>query len=145
MQEMTANQVRLIRDTWHSIGPIAKMVPQIFYGRLFEIDPSTKALFARTDMPDQHMKLLEALDLLADHADDLESLIPAFESLGRRHVRYGVLDKHYDSVESALLWTLERSFGFAFTHDAREAWTLAYEFIADTMRRTAATQEAVSA
>lgn len=142
---MTANQVRLIRSTWHSIGPIARMVPQIFYDRLFEIDPSTKALFSNTDMPDQHMKLLDALDLVADHADDLESLIPALEGLGRRHVRYGVLDKHYDSVGSALLWTLERSFGLAFTHDVREAWTLAYGFIAGTMRRAAATQEAASA
>ena len=142
---MTADQIGLIRDTWQSIGPIAKIVPQIFYDRLFEIDPSTKPLFAKTNMSGQHVKLLQALELVVDHANDLDSLIPALEVMGRRHVRYGVLDKHYDSVGSALLWTLERGFGAAFTHDVREAWTLAYGFVAGTMRRAAATQQAMSA
>lgn len=142
---MTAYQVKLIRDTWHSIGPIASMVPKIFYDRLFEIDPTTKPLFTKANMPRQHTLLLEALELVADHAEDLNSLVPTLEDLGRRHVRYGVEDEHYDSVGIALLWTLERGFGAQFTHEVREAWTLAYQFISGAMRRGAATPLAMSA
>ena len=117
-------------------------MPQIFYDRLFEIDPTTKPLFTRTNMPAQHGKLLDAIGLVADSADRLESLIPALENLGRRHMRYGVSDHHYDSVGSALLWTLERGCGTAFTAEVREAWTLVYGFVSGAMRQAAAADQA---
>ena len=145
MTALTAEQVNIIRDTWRSIGPISNMVPQIFYDRLFEIDPSTKPLFTKTNMPGQHVKLMEALELVAENANDLDSLTPALEDLGRRHVRYGVEDKHYDSVGAALMWTLERGFGAAFTHEVRQAWLLAYQFVSGTMRQAAAGPMAMSA
>ena len=37
----------------------------------------------------------------------LETLLPAVETLGRRHVAYGVADSQCDSVGSVLLWALE--------------------------------------
>ena len=145
MTTLTTEQVNIIRDTWRSIGPIADVVPQIFYDRLFEIDPSTKPLFTKTNMPGQHVRLMEALELVAKHADDLDSITPSLETLGRRHVLYGVEDKHYDSVGAALLWTLERGFGAAFTHDVRQAWLLAYQFVSGVMRQAAAQPMAISA
>jgi len=40
--------------------------------------------------------------------DQPEALIAEVADLGRRHVHYGVQDSQYDSVGTALLWTLER-------------------------------------
>lgn len=142
---MTAEQVKIIRDTWNSIGPITKVVPKIFYDRLFEIDPSTKPLFTRTRMPSQHKKLMESMELVVENANNLDCMIPALEALGRRHVRYGVEDHHYDSVGVALMWTLERGCGAQFDAEARQAWTSVYQFIAGTMRQAAAEPEAMSA
>jgi len=38
--------------------------------------------------------------------DKLETIVPAVQDLGRRHATYGVQSAYYDTVASALLWTL---------------------------------------
>ena len=139
---MTPQQIDLIKQTWASVGPIADAVPEIFYKRLFEIDPSTKPLFARVDMTRQHGKLLDAIELVAECASHLEDLGPALKDLGARHVRYGVADRHYDSVGAALIWTLEQGLGADFTDEVRNAWTVAYGKIAQTMQQGATTAQA---
>src|ERR1044071_2408565 len=45
--------------------------------------------------------------------DRLEGLVPAVQALGRRHVAYGVTERHYETVGAALLWTLEKGLGWA--------------------------------
>ena len=73
-------------------------------------------------MARQNKKLLEALVLVVENAENLDSLAPALADLGRRHVRYGVEDRHYESVGAALLWTLEQALGPEFTTEVRTAW-----------------------
>mgnify|MGYP001768358801 CR=1 FL=1 len=65
-------------------------------------------------------------------------VVPAAEALARRHVSYGVTAEQYDSVGAALLWTLEKGLGEAWTKDASEAWTAAYSLLSGVMRRAAA-------
>ena len=43
--------------------------------------------------------------------DHLEQLVPTVKALGRRHGTFGVTDAHYETVASALLWTLEMGLG----------------------------------
>ena len=74
-----------------------------------------------------------------------DQLIPALEALGRRHAGYGVQDEHYETVGTALLWTVEQELGPAFTPDVREAWTQLYVIVATTMREAATPQLAASA
>jgi hemoglobin-like flavoprotein len=135
---MTPDQKSILRDTWRSVAPIADQAAQLFYDRLFEIDPATQALFARTAMPEQRAKLMEAIGAVIDKLDELDLLVPTIEALGRRHAGYGVTDAHYVSVGAALLWTLEQGLGEAWTPEAAEAWSQAYTLLADTMRRAAA-------
>jgi hemoglobin-like flavoprotein len=134
---MTPNQIDLIKQSWTAVQPIAEAVPELFYTNLFEIDPGTRPLFAKTDMTRQHAKLLEALQLVVECAGNISELVPALEDLGKRHVRYGVSDRQYDSVGQALLVTLEQGLGDTFTDETREAWATAYGLIADTMRKGA--------
>jgi hemoglobin-like flavoprotein len=68
----------------------------------------------------------------------LDTIVPAVQDLGRRHVKYGVKDKHYDTVGAALLWTLEQGLGDAFTPDVKSAWASAYGVLAGTMKDAAA-------
>ena len=44
----------------------------------------------------------------------------------------------YDSVGTALLWTLERGLGPAFTDEVRDAWTEAYLLLSSVLRRATA-------
>ena len=130
---MTPHQQTLIRETWSRVTPIADVAARLFYDRLFELDPSLRRLFSRTDMDAQRKNLVQTLAVVVKSIDNLEPLIPAVEALGRRHAGYGVKPKHYATVGGALLDTLQAGLGDAFTSDAREAWGEAYELLAGVM------------
>jgi hemoglobin-like flavoprotein len=68
----------------------------------------------------------------------LDELVPAVQALGERHVGYGVKDAHYDTVAAALLDTLEKGLGPAFTPEVKAAWVEVYGVLASTMKAAAA-------
>ena len=57
----------------------------------------------------------------------------AKRALGIRHRGYGVRAAHYRLMGGALLAALADAMGDGWTPDAEEAWTLAYNLIAETM------------
>lgn len=131
---MTPEQKQLVQHNWAMAIPNADAVAQLFYQRLFKLDPGIETLFMGSDMAAQRGKLIQALQLAIEGLDDLDSLVPVLEELGRRHQSYGVEDGHYDTVGAALLWTLERGLGQAWTEEAQAAWTEAYVLLAGAMR-----------
>ena len=131
---MRPDQVALLRTTWAQVTPLGVAAAALFYERLFALDPQLASLFAHTDMEQQGKKLLQALLVVVATADRLHTLGPSLEELGRGHLRYGVEDRHYDTVGIALLATLESALGKAFTPAVEEAWTLAYAGVATHMR-----------
>jgi hemoglobin-like flavoprotein len=135
---MTPEQKQLVRDTWRQIAPAAEATADLFYQRLFEIDPSTRELFRATDMFAQHQKLLRTLGFAISSLDNLDLLMSMVEDLGRRHAGYGVTEAQYDSMAAALLWTLEQRLGRAWTPPVAAAWTEAYGLLAAVMRSAAA-------
>jgi nitric oxide dioxygenase len=102
-------------------------------------------MFAFTDMDAQRKNLVQTLTVVVKSIDRIETLVPAVEALGRRHVGYGVQPAHYATVGQALLDTLEVGLGDAFTPEARAAWTEAYELLAGVMLAAASTEEAETA
>jgi hemoglobin-like flavoprotein len=136
---VTAEQVELIRKTFAVVAPKAHVAALIFYQRLFTLDPSLRPLFQR-DIERQGEKLMQALRFAVDTVEQPRALLPALESLGRRHVYYGVKESHYDTVGTALMDTLQHLLGNAFTAEAKEAWAAIYSLMAETMKRAAAQQ-----
>ena len=134
---MTPEQARLITTSWSSVASIADSAIEQFYNRLFEIDPSARALFRATNMPEQRRKVIEALSLALQSLDDLDALTPTLEDLGGRHQRYGVTAAHYDSVGQALLWTLQQGLGTEWTPAMAAAWTELFGQLSSAMKRTA--------
>jgi len=134
---MTPEQRAIVRDTWGQVGPIADTAATLFYERLFEIDPDVRTLFRHADMTSQRGKLIAAISTVVAELDRLDALVPMIAALGRRHAGYGVTDAHYDTVGAALLWTLEKGLGDAWTPAAADAWTTAYTTIAGVMRSAA--------
>ncbi len=76
---------------------------------------------------------MATLKLAVKGLDDLETLVPVVQDLGRRHAGYGVQDAHYGTVAEALLWTLEQGLKGDFTPEVKEAWTAVYALLAETM------------
>lgn len=134
---MSPEQKHLVKSTWAMVVPIADTAAGLFYDRLFQVDASTRAMFASTNMAEQKKKLMQALAFVIGGLDKVEQLVPAIQTLGRNHVRYGVTDKHYDSVAAALLWTLEQGLKDAWTPAVKEAWIAAYTLVAGTMKDAA--------
>lgn len=130
---MTPRQVEIIRTSWTAVEPIGDVAATLFYERLFELDPTLRRLFARTDMAQQRKVLIQTLAVVVKSLDRLETLLPAIEALGRRHGGYGVRAEHYDTVGAALLWTLGQGLGDAFTPELEAAWTDAYTTLASVM------------
>lgn len=134
---LTLMQVELVQSSFAIIAPIADDAAALFYRRLFEIDPSLEPMF-KGEMAEQRRKLMQMLTAAVKGLPRLDRLVPVVEDLGRRHAGYGVADEHYDTVGAALLWTLEKGLGTAFTPEVKEAWVTVYVLLATTMKNAAA-------
>ncbi|HEX9468343.1 MAG TPA: globin family protein [Bradyrhizobium sp.] len=122
---MTPDQVKLVQQSFSKVVPISDQAAVIFYDRLFEIAPQVKPMFT-ADMAVQRGKLMAMLAAVVKGLGNLESILPAASALAIRHVSYGAKAEHYPVVGAALLWTLEKGLGDAWTPEVADAWTAAY-------------------
>lgn len=134
---MTPEAVALIESSFDKVKPIAPQAAELFYGKLFDLDPSLRPLF-KGDMVEQGRKLMATLGFVVAGLRTPEKILGAVADLGRRHVGYGVQDSHYDTVGVALLWTLEQGLGPDFTPETKTAWIEAYTLLASVMKNAAA-------
>ena len=122
---MNSSQIKLVQDSFAKVAPISEQAAVLFYGRLFEVAPSVRAMFP-DDMKEQRKKLMATLAVVVGGLSNLEAVLPAASALAKRHVSYGAKAEHYPVVGGALLWTLEKGLGDAWTPEVAEAWTAAY-------------------
>jgi len=132
-KEMTPEQKNLVQTSFEQIKPIADTAAALFYGRLFDLDPRLEPLF-KGDLNEQGRKLMHMIGLAVRGLNRLEELMPLLHELGARHAGYGVTERDYETVGSALLWTLEQGLGEVFTPEVRHAWIAVYELLAGTMK-----------
>jgi nitric oxide dioxygenase len=129
---MTPQQVNQVQASFIKVAPIANRAAALFYGRLFETAPETRALFCG-DMGRQGRKLMAAVATVVNSLGDFAAIVPVARDLAKRHVAYGVAPEHYARVGSALLWTLEQGLGDEFTPALRAAWEAAYSALSEVM------------
>ena len=134
---MTPDQIQLVQGSWSKVVPISDTAAELFYGRLFDLDPALRPLF-KGDMKQQGKLLMTMIGTAVNGLSQLNNIVPAVQDLGRRHVKYGVKDQHYDTVATALVWTLEQGLGDAFTPDVKQSWVAAYTILSSTMKDAAA-------
>ena len=129
---MTPSQISLVQSSFAKVAPIAATAAELFYGKLFELDPSLQPLF-KGDMKEQGDKLMKMIGIAVNGLNNLDALVPAVQDLGRRHVNYRVKEEHYQTVAAALLWTLGQGLGDAFTDEVKAAWTTTYGILSGVM------------
>ncbi len=134
---MSPEQVELVQKTWRKVQPIGDTAAELFYGKLFSLDPEVRALF-KNDLREQGRNLTAMISVAVHWLARPEKIVIAIQQLGRRHAAYGVQPRHYETVAVALLWMLESCLGEAFTPETKAAWTAAYEMLAKTMQEAAA-------
>jgi hemoglobin-like flavoprotein len=133
---MRPQQIELVRRSWQQVLPIRAAAADLFYARLFELAPDVRPLFRR-DIHAQGAMLMATLSTVVEQLDTLDRLLPTAAALAQRHVTYGVRAEHYDSVGTALLWTLGQGLGQAFTRELQAAWAAAYAALAGAMKQAA--------
>ena len=77
-------------------------------------------------MTEQRKKLMGTPAVVVNGLSNLGAVLPAASALAKRHVSYGAKPEHYPVVGGALLWTLEKGLGEAWTPEVADAWTAAY-------------------
>jgi nitric oxide dioxygenase len=122
---MNPAQIKLVQDSFAKVAPISDQAAAIFYDRLFEVAPAVRSMFP-DDLSEQRRKLMATLAVVVNGLSNLETVLPAASALAKRHVSYGAKPAHYPVVGGALLWTLEKGLGEAWTADVAAAWTAAY-------------------
>jgi hemoglobin-like flavoprotein len=133
---LDAYQVSLVQSSFAKVAPISETAANLFYTRLFELDPALRPLF-RGSIEEQGRKLMQVLAVAVAALDDLEPLLPTVTALGARHHAYGVKDADYDTVGAALMWTLEKGLGEEFTPPVRAAWAETYSILSNVMKASA--------
>jgi hemoglobin-like flavoprotein len=119
---MTPEQVDLIRKSFDAMWPARRRLADSFYARFFELAPDARALFPE-DIARQQLKLMD--------------MIAAIVGAGRQHTQFGVKRAHFVAFGDALLWSLEREFGAAFTPETKYAWSALYDAVQSEMIRAA--------
>ena len=133
---MNPRQIGLIKESWDKVYPTGDKAADLFYDKLFELDPELKKLFPE-DMTEQGRKLMTMINVAVNSLDNLATVVPAVQESGRRHMNYGVKDEDYDTVGEALIWTLGAGLGDDFTDDVKQAWVEVYTLLATTMKDAA--------
>lgn len=139
---MNDYQKQLVQHSFREIIPVADQAATLFYNRLFHLDPALRPLF-KSDIKQQGLKFINTLQIAGAALDTLDAIIPALQSLGRNHIKYGVQDAHYEVVGEALIWALEKALGEEFNDEVRDAWTETYRLLSTVMREAAREAESV--
>ena len=133
---MTPEQIALVQSTWSQVASHSAHLAEVFYNRLFQLDPSLRSMFP-PDMGEQRRALMQMLHLVVNGLYCFEELLTDIEALGRRHVGYGVVDSQYELVRTALLSMLAEELGDRFTPEVAAVWAATYDQLADVMKSAA--------
>jgi hemoglobin-like flavoprotein len=133
---MNQHHVQLVQESYELVKPIAGIAADLFYDRLFQLDPNLRPMF-KSDLGEQKHNLMTTLTFAVAGLNKPERVISTVQRLGARHTGYGVQPQHYQTVGAAILWTLAQGLGDAFTPEVEEAWTAVYTLLAETMQEGA--------
>ena len=133
---MTPEQIDLVQRTWRAVLPVGDTAAELFYGKLFSLDPGVRRLF-KNDMIDQGRNLTAMISVAVGALSKPERIKLAVRQLGERHAGYGVERRHYEMVGTSLIWLLEKCLGEAFTPEVKAAWWDTYAFLSEGMQEAA--------
>jgi hemoglobin-like flavoprotein len=125
--------VELLEQSFAAVSPRGDELVDAFYRNLFADFPQVLPLFVNVELGQQKQKLLAGIKLVVENLRRPETLLPALEGLGSRHVEYGAKEEHYPAVGQTLLKSLSEVAGDAWSDEYEQAWAEAYGEISKTM------------
>jgi hemoglobin-like flavoprotein len=129
---LTAEEQKMIRDTWGRVITHAEEAGGVFYQHLFSLHPEFKPLFP-TDLKAQARKLLAAVTILVTKMDKADHIREEVHKLAQRHIQYGVKPVFFTAFGEAFLFTLAQILASVWNDPLKIAWQSAYTMISEAM------------
>jgi len=134
---MTTKEILLVKNTWKLFRDVnPQVVGDAFYSKLFADNRSLRKLFP-TDMETQYRRLVDILNNIVLHLDDLQVITTDLDALAARHQQWGLKPSHYGFIGRALLWTLEQGLGRDWNEEVKNAWQHCYNMLSERITRYA--------
>jgi len=129
---LTDNHIDIIKSTIPLLENAGPALTGHFYQRMFSHNPELQDIF---NMANQHsgrqqVALFEAIAAYAKNIENLAVLTTAVERIAQKHTSFNIKAPHYAIVGHHLIETLRELASEAFTTEVEEAWTAAYQFLA---------------
>jgi hemoglobin-like flavoprotein len=118
---LTPAQKRLIRESFMRLEPALDLVGQLFYLKLYRLDPTFRARFGG-DPKTLGRKFIAVAKLTVIALKHEDGLAPTLKLLGVRQRQLGMKVRDYRLMGKAWMWTLERSLEKSFTRQSKDAW-----------------------
>ncbi|XP_059651160.1 hemoglobin-2 [Cornus florida] len=149
VKAFTEEQEALVVKSWSSMKKNAGELGLKFFLRIFEIAPSAKNLFTflrDSDVPpEQNPKLKpHAMTVFVMTCETAVQLRKAgkvnvkestLKDLGSSHLKYGVVDEHYEVTKYALLETIKEAVPEMWCPEMKLAWGEAYDQLAAAIKK----------
>ena len=139
---MTPSQFKALKQSYISMQPFVQEFGEVFYTRLFVIDPALRKMF-RGDLKAQHakfMKVVAEIVKLRIHSfpvtetENAEAAIPGAYWGGMLHGGFGCTHADFVTMGNALIWALANTPSFSLTEEELGAWRFAYDTLARAMK-----------
>lgn len=130
---MTSDDIRLVQESWHKLEPVKEIVAELFYARLFELDPLLRNV-CDDDRKDRHRRFTQVVNATVRGLAKVDMLLPAVREFGIRHPLPGEAEQHHANVATALLWMLDKALRREFTPEVKGAWIKAYGVLSQSVR-----------
>ena len=114
--------VERLRGEFAKVEAASEEFARRFYAHLFEIGPDLESYFDGVEMNSQGAMVLQAVRIALGGLENIEDVRPTLESLGYRHVNYGVKPEQYAIAIDAFIEALRETLGDAFNPDAERLW-----------------------
>ena len=132
---MTPDDIRIVQESWRAVEPVEDIAADLFYARLFEIDPSLRELCG-DDQKEQRRRFTQVVGATVRGFTRVDMLLPAVREFGLRHPLPGEVERHHANVADALLWMLEKALRGDFTLEVKAAWIKAYGMLSLAIRES---------
>jgi len=132
---MNASQKELIKATVPILRTNGNDLITYFYQRMLSNNPELKNIFNMANQASgkQQNALSGAVLAYAENIEDPTVLINTLKSIGNKHVSLNIQPEQYDIVGNHLIGSIKEVLGDLATLELIEAWTCAYNELAQIM------------
>ena len=125
--------IEIVKATVPVLEEHGTAITTVFYQNMFDEHPELLDIFNETNQKLGRQQTALAMTVLAaaKHLENLATLLPQVTQISHKHRALQILPEHYPIVGKHLLGAIKQVLGEAANDDIIDAWTEAYDEIAD--------------